>query len=231
MRAAILLAAGSSRRFGRGDKLLARLHGRPLILHALDRALEAGAGRVIVVVPSLGGRIGRTIVPGGRVSRIAARAHRDGLAASLAAGLAALRPIEREVLIFLADMPFAMAPRALRLAPGSDAARPVHKGRPGHPLLVRTAAARAIRLSGDQGLAGKLQRIRAVQGARANLIDIDTPAALRPRALRPPNPAPAQRTPDRPAKASRTGCGHRETARSRLSAGNRGGHTRRSKCP
>lgn len=179
MRAAILLAAGGSRRFGRGDKLLAQLAGRALLLHALDRALAAGAGRVIVVVPSIGGRIGRAIPRGGRVVRVAARRHRAGLSASLAAGLAALRPIERELLILLGDMPFAAMPRSVRLPSGFAAARPVHCAEPGHPLLVRTAAARSVRLTGDQGLAPRLGAVAPLRGAPGNLIDIDTPAALR----------------------------------------------------
>ena len=179
MRAAILLAAGGSRRFGRGNKLLAPLNGRALLLYALDRAIEGGAGRVIVVVASRGGRVGRTIPRRPAIAPVVARRHRDGLAASLAAGLAALRPIEREVLIFLADMPFARLPRGARLLPGCDAVRPVHDGAPGHPLLVRTAVARRISLSGDQGLAGKLGAIASVRGVIGNLMDVDTRAALR----------------------------------------------------
>lgn len=179
MRAAILLAAGGSRRFGRGDKVLATLKGRALLFHALDRAKASGVGRVIVVVPSRGGRVGRAIVPGGGIVPVVARRHRDGLAASLQAGLAALRPIEREVLVFLADMPFATAPKGLRLGAGQAAVRPVWRGKPGHPLLVRTAVARRVALSGDQGLAGRLKDIGAVAGGPGNLIDIDTPAALR----------------------------------------------------
>jgi molybdenum cofactor cytidylyltransferase len=179
MRAAILLAAGSSRRFGRGDKLLARLGGRPVLFHALDRAVESGATRVIVVIPSHGGRIGRSIRRGGGIVPVVARRHRDGLAESLKAGLHALRPIEREILIFLGDMPFAAAPRGMRLRAGQDAVRPVYRGEPGHPLLVRTAVARSIRLNGDQGLAGKLASVGRIGGGVGNLIDIDTPAALR----------------------------------------------------
>jgi molybdenum cofactor cytidylyltransferase len=179
MRAAILLAAGGSRRFGRSDKLLARLGGKPLVLHALDRAVEAGTARVIVVVPSLGGRIGRVIGQGGRIVRVVARRHRLGLGESLKAGLAALRPIERDVLVFLGDMPLAVAPHGLRLRAGQDAVRPVHRGKPGHPMLVRARAARPISLSGDHGLAGKLGVIGGVRGGAGNLIDIDIPAALR----------------------------------------------------
>lgn len=174
MRAAILLAAGSSRRFGHADKLRALLGGRSLLERAVANARAARAHRLIVVVQ-------RPLrLPGAAVVR-ADRA-RYGLAESLKAGLAALRPIEREALIFLADMPFARAPR-MRLQPGRDAVRPVFAGKPGHPMLVRIAAARAREMRGDRGLGGSLSAA-LVRGTRANLFDIDTRAALRAARLR-----------------------------------------------
>ena len=132
---------------------------------------------MIMVVPSRGGRIGRFVARQG-MRAIVARRHREGLGASLAAGLKALRPIEREVLIFLGDMPFAEAPRGMRLAVGDEAVRPVYRGEPGHPMMVRAGAARSAKISGDQGLAGKL-RVTMVRGGAGNLIDVDTMVALR----------------------------------------------------
>ena len=183
MRAALLLAAGGSRRFGRGDKLTARVGGRTLLHHALERAAGTGVQRLVVVIPSFGGRIGRLAAAAASRSRgmriVRAARHRDGLGASLAAGLSALRPIDREVLIFLADMPLATVHRRVRLGAGQDALRPVFRGKPGHPMLVRTMVARGIvNERGDSGLAGGLSA-EGWRGSAANLIDIDTPAALR----------------------------------------------------
>jgi molybdenum cofactor cytidylyltransferase len=169
MRAAIVLAAGASRRFGRRDKLKARLGGRSLLDLAVANARACGACRVLLVSAA------RRRLAG--VTHIQAAHAREGLSASLAAGLAALRPVEREILIFLADMPFACAPR-LRLAAGVDAVRPCFRGQPGHPLLVRAAVAKARLGRGDKGLAGAI-RARFVAGTAAHLIDIDTPDALR----------------------------------------------------
>ena len=176
MRAAIVLAAGASRRFGRHDKLLALLHRRPLVRHAIERAREAGAGRLLVVYshPRVAHAIGRA----GDVRLVRAANARAGLSASLAAGLRALRPIEREALIFLGDMPFATVPPQLRLPPGFAAIRPAFCGRPGHPLLVRVAAARALSFAGDRGLAGQAPTA-TVPGTIGNVLDVDRRVALR----------------------------------------------------
>jgi molybdenum cofactor cytidylyltransferase len=169
MRAAILLAAGASRRFGRRDKLREMLAGRSLLDHAVAQARASGTRRVILVTSR------PMHLPG--VTLVRARNARLGLASSLAAGLAALRPIEREVLIFLADMPFAHAPR-WRLPPGVNAMRPQFHGHPGHPMLVRASAARTRLGRGDKGLAGALVAL-LVPGDAGHILDIDTVEALR----------------------------------------------------
>jgi len=169
MRAAILLAAGASRRFGQRDKLQEMLAGRSLLDHAVARARASGAHRILLVTS----RPRR--IPG--VTSVRSRNARLGLSSSLAAGLAALRPIEREVLIFLADMPFAHAPR-LRLRPGIDAVRPHFQGRPGHPMLVRTRAGKMGLRKGDKGLGGALPTA-LVRGEAGHVFDVDTAEALR----------------------------------------------------
>ena len=169
MRAAIILAAGASRRFGRRDKLRERLAGRRLIDHVIANARASGVRRVLLVTSAP--------IQARGVTRIRARNAQSGLSASLAAGLAALRPIEREALIFLADMPFARAPR-LRLRAGIEAIRPAFRGQPGHPMLIRVRIAKDRLGKGDRGLGGAL-RTALVCGSAAHVLDVDTPGALR----------------------------------------------------
>lgn len=52
----LLAAAGRSRRFGAGDKLLADLNGAPVFVHSLRRLLPAVTGKCVVAVPP--GRLG-----------------------------------------------------------------------------------------------------------------------------------------------------------------------------
>ena len=168
MRAAIILAAGASHRFGRRDKLQAKLGVHTLLEHVVGNARASGAQRILLVT------VRPTRVAG--VTNVRNRAAWHGLSSSLAVGLRALRPLEREALIFLADMPFARAPR-MKLRPGLGAVRPGLLGRPGHPVLIRVGAAKAALECGDAGRAGRLPPA-LVRGTPAHMLDIDTPRAL-----------------------------------------------------
>ena len=53
----IVVAAGSSRRYGGGDKLLADLNGAPVFVHALRRLTPAVTGKCVLVVPQGKSRI------------------------------------------------------------------------------------------------------------------------------------------------------------------------------
>jgi molybdenum cofactor cytidylyltransferase len=180
VRAAIVLAGGSSRRFGRGNKLLARLGGRPLLLHAIERARAGGAVRVIVVTGADRARVAALLKRQG-VAIVHAPDHARGMSATLRAGIAELRPVEREVLIYLGDMPFVPEARRWRLTGGIDAMRPVVAERPGHPVLVRSAILRRIPAEGDRGLAPILSgpRTKTGRGRAAALFDVDSRTALR----------------------------------------------------
>ena len=140
MRVAILLAAGRSTRFRHGNKLLARHRGRALIDHALAAARVAPIGRVVVVVGHDRWRIAAR-ARGPRTSIVFASGYQTGLAASLRAGLNALRPREREIFVFLGDIPSIDRHLPARLAramgPGFAAVRPRGPTGPGHPVLLR----------------------------------------------------------------------------------------------
>ena len=53
----IVVAAGNSRRYGGGDKLLADLNGAPVFVHALRRLTPAVTGKCVLVVPQGKSRI------------------------------------------------------------------------------------------------------------------------------------------------------------------------------
>lgn len=110
---AVILAAGTSTRFGGGrDKLLAEWKGRTLIEHVLAAALNARLSGVvtecIVVVAPEAPRIKRLAVDDG--SRVVHPNVPDGgISASLRAGITALAPGAEGAVILLGDQPLVKA--------------------------------------------------------------------------------------------------------------------------
>lgn len=177
---ALVLAAGSARRFG-SDKLSALLDGEPLVAHAIRAARAAPVDRVIVVArPGL--QLGEW--PGSPpvdVIRIAS----DAMSTSLKAGIAAAAGADG-AFVFLGDMPRVPHGEAACLAAmleSAYAALPRHQGRPGHPVLLSAWAFPDIAgLAGDTG-AGPLLKHRDDLvfhdcATPAILLDVDRPEDL-----------------------------------------------------
>jgi len=191
---AIVLGAGRSSRFG-SDKLLAPLHGRPVLGHVLDTlASHASSGllrALFLVVRDPDGAEARLGQEAGAIIVGSPRAD-EGLAMSLRAGLervASTAPATgAAVLVVLGDQPairrdvIEEVVRRWRIT-GAEAVRPRYAQRPdepGHPVLLdRRLWAEASRLTGDAGsgafLAGRALELVDVPGRNP---DIDTPADL-----------------------------------------------------
>lgn len=190
---AVVLAAGTSRRYGFGPKQLAALAARPLIAHVLDALAQYPFRPVVVVTGAAAPRVRRAArhhAPGDRALRIAHNAgHGQGMAGSLQLGLGALPVACHAALICLADMPAINTQLLRRLCaawhPDLDYVRPVHRGRPGHPVLISRRLFGAIdKLNGEQGARTVFARIpaerrRLIETDASCIVDIDTPKALR----------------------------------------------------
>jgi molybdenum cofactor cytidylyltransferase len=180
----ILLAAGAGTRFG-GGKLLATLHGIPLVLCALA-VLQPAVDEVIAVVRPGDDALHTTLHEAGARVVVSARAVR-GMGHSLACAARQI-PAEYNVLVALGDMPAIQLDTVRRLRAALDAgagiAVPVHGGARGHPVgfaarFLPTLAS----LHADQGARALLrQHAEQVQEVPVNdagiLTDIDTPADL-----------------------------------------------------
>ena len=167
-RAAVVLAAGSARRFG-SDKLSALLSGEPLVFHAIRAARAAPVERVIVVAhPALG-----TGAWPGEPAVDVIHLTSDALSLSLRAGVQEAGDVD-EVFVFLGDMPLvphSVASSLARQIGGAYAAMPLQSGKPGHPVLLSARAVVDVaRLRGDAG-AGKLLR----QRDDVRMVETDTP--------------------------------------------------------
>jgi len=185
--AAIVLAAGSARRFG-GGKLLAPFEGQPLLHHALAAARAAPVTEVIVVTGADAEAVGACAQAFDPAIRLVHAAdHAEGMAASLRAGVAAV-PEATAAFVFLGDMPRVphevLAPLAQAVRDGAAAAAPVFGGRRGNPVVLsRDLFADVAALTGDTGARPILERL----GQRLALVDasddgilfdVDAPADL-----------------------------------------------------
>lgn len=187
--AALVLAAGYSRRFG-GDKRKARwTPERSLLAASLDLP-RAVLGEVWVVIRPDEQPGDLTLPNDVRVVQDAQTLH--GMGYSIAAGARQLlkRSSADALAIFLGDMPTIQASTLETLlaeaAPGRIVL-PIHEGRPGHPVIFgRDFWPQLTQLSGDAGARTVLQdnseAIRRIQVDDPGVLqDIDQPEDL-PRA-------------------------------------------------
>lgn len=139
--AAILLAAGQSRRMGK-PKMLLPWHGRPLIVAQAETFLEAGVDDVVIVTGAYRQSLDEALaaLP---VRRVFNPRFTLDMATSIRAGTAALDEETALFFIMPADHPrlTVATVRALLAAAAGDAAHsvfePVDGGRRGHPVGVR----------------------------------------------------------------------------------------------
>ena len=100
--AAIILAAGEAARFG-GAKLAAALYGRPLAQHAIDAACSSRAIACFLIIGANAESL-LASVDTRRCAVVVNRRWREGIAASIRAGVAAAAPFDACFFV-LADQP------------------------------------------------------------------------------------------------------------------------------
>ncbi|MDF0749124.1 nucleotidyltransferase family protein [Marinobacter sp. 71-i] len=179
----LVLAAGASRRMGRAKALLP-LDGGILMDHAIGQARLIGAPVTVVTgawYPLV--RFRCRTQPSAWVS---APDWRDGMSASLKAGVASLGAHAKGVFIILLDQPMIKqeALAQLREAAQSNPSQPVAadmNGKPGAPAYIpRRLWPQVMTLEGDRGAAAILARNNATRIAVAGAgSDVDTPGDWR----------------------------------------------------
>ncbi|WP_293881931.1 nucleotidyltransferase family protein [Sphingomonas sp.] len=178
--AAILLAAGQSSRFVGGNKLLADLHGQPLVLYAAQRIVALDTGRRIAVC---GPEVGEVLAPLG-FEIVAMPEPPVGMARSLALAVAEVGSKYRAALVCLGDMPFVRLAHLKALLAKFDADQcPLVSSIDGEIAMPPAifAAGYFTRLregGGDQGARSLLAGAAHLAARAGELSDIDTIAEL-----------------------------------------------------
>lgn len=184
--AAVLLAAGTSSRFGEDDKLMADLRGKPLAAHVLETIASMAFAELIAVVRPIEhapvihrklDRRGYTIIVNDQPE--------DGISGSIVRAVEHVMPNNkiRGILVCLADMPdvpqthynrICLAAQDIRSVVASSdsfsASPPAFIGRKHFPELLA--------LKGDQGARALLSQGIQIETMGNILHDIDTPEDL-----------------------------------------------------
>lgn len=175
----VLLAAGSSERFGVPNKLLASLNGERVVVHAARTLCDAALARVVVVL-GYDAEAVRAALDGFDVGFVFNAAYRDGISSSVQAGVDAAAAADADAVLFLpADMP-AVSPTTVDLLVDAyrggigTALAAAHDGTRGNPVLFDARHFDALRdLDGDGG--GRPVLFDADDAA---LVDADDPGVL-----------------------------------------------------
>ena len=175
--AAIILAAGESRRSGEANKLLFEADGEPLVRRAAGAALASLAVDVIAVTGHEADLIA-TALAGLDLRIVHNPDYRDGLSTSLKAGISAVPEGRTGALVMLADMPristdiIDLLIERFEEGGGTHICVPVRDGRRGHPVLwPRRFFPQLLEVSGDTGGRDLLNQF----AAEISAVEVDTP--------------------------------------------------------
>ncbi|MCB1800211.1 MAG: nucleotidyltransferase family protein [Gammaproteobacteria bacterium] len=181
----ILLAAGSSQRFG-ADKLLQPLPAGEPVAVAAAKTLVAAIPRSLAVVRSGDGELAAAMRAAGLDLVVHADAQR-GIGSSIAAGVKASAAVQGWV-IALADMPWIEVETIQQvhsaLAADASLAAPSYSGQRGHPVgFASRWLAQLVSLDGDSGARDLLKEHRRnltliETGDAGVLRDVDHPGDL-----------------------------------------------------
>ncbi len=191
--AALVLAAGQSRRMGPRNKLLAKVDGRPMVARVVDSVLASKAAPVTVVTGHEADKVAG-VLAGLDVAYVDNPDYAAGLSTSLHRGLGAVPSGTDGVVVCLGDMPRIEAAVIDRLIAAFDPLEgraicvPTVQGKRGNPVLFATRFTAEIQeIAGDVGaryLLGEYPELVcevAMDGLGAGtgiLLDVDTPEAL-----------------------------------------------------
>lgn len=153
---AVLLAAGSSQRAGKTNKLLFRYQGEALVLKVAQMLKQSRVSKVVAVTGFERAQVEEAL----RVSDVHCQhniAHASGMASSVVSGVSGLLETDA-ILVCLGDMPH-ITPQTInqiidkfKTTPDKSIFIPVHNGQRGNPVLFsRVFFDTLLSLEGDTG--------------------------------------------------------------------------------
>jgi molybdenum cofactor cytidylyltransferase len=184
---ALLLAAGKGERMGKAKQLLS-LGERRMIEASLNNLIASHVTEIICVLGFAAEKI-RPFVEGKERTRVIVNNRfREGMSASIHAGVRAVDPSAQGILIALADQPF-IPPEVIdqlieRFASGEKGiVLPVYAGKQGHPVILdrKRYEPDLLLLQGDVGGKEIVRKhpedcLEVAVSSKGVVVDIDEPA-------------------------------------------------------
>ncbi len=186
--AAIVLAAGESKRMGQSNKLLAQIDGSPLVARVADAAISSNAMPVVVVTGYQHENVEEVFITRD-VILVHNKGYEKGLSSSLSLGINALPPVDA-ALICLGDMPNITRTHLNQLISHFSPSErrsicvPTYRGKRGNPVLWSAEYFDEIcALKGDMGarrlMTAYPKEVHEVEIENSSIfIDVDTPEEL-----------------------------------------------------
>lgn len=106
MISAIVLAAGSSRRMGKANKLLLPFRGKSLVRETVEQVQRSGINELVVVLGHEAERIRAALKDIRNIKFVINSGYSQGMTGSIQAGIRAASPQSQGYLICLSDMPY-----------------------------------------------------------------------------------------------------------------------------
>ncbi|MEM0084155.1 MAG: nucleotidyltransferase family protein [Candidatus Methanomethylicia archaeon] len=188
MIAAIILAAGHSKRFGR-NKLLEPINGKPMIKWTIETALKSNVGKVVIVLGFEAERIYEVIkdLP---CEKIVNPKYELGMSTSVKCGVEKVMDKNEAVLIIPGDCPFIDENTIKNIIDRyRETKAPIiiatYQGRRGHPILISKELYQEVMNISEEKM-GLKEVVRKHEGEIVHvetdnmgvIIDIDTPEDL-----------------------------------------------------
>ncbi|MCP5215789.1 MAG: NTP transferase domain-containing protein [Pseudomonadales bacterium] len=155
--AAIILAAGSSRRMGEQNKLLSQVKGVPMVVSVANAALASNVESITLVTGHESEAL-ETLLAGRNLKFVHNPDYNSGIASSVKIGIASLSDEVDGAIVLLGDMPFVTKSQINELIAEfdpvleRDIVMPVKDGRRGNPVLWSRRYFPAMqKLTGDTG--------------------------------------------------------------------------------
>lgn len=175
--AAIVLAAGASRRLGEPKQLI-RLNGETLVERVARICRDAGCDPVIIVLGGSAEKI-REQCSFEDAKVLLNEEWNEGMGTSIRTGINALKTDIDGCILVTCDMPAVSAEHLRKLMKTGEKAASCYAGRRGVPAYFpHTAFALLMNLRGDTGARELLKDARVVELAAGEL-DVDTPEDIK----------------------------------------------------